>query len=78
MHYVFGKLHVSGSSASCSGDISSDDASDEDEDMVLKYVQNVKKIRNTEKENARGHPLVLRRRMRRALSFVCIRALVRR
>jgi hypothetical protein len=49
MHYVFGKAHISGSSALCLGDISSDDASDEDEDMVPKPVENVEKIRNTEK-----------------------------
>jgi hypothetical protein len=47
MHYVFGKAHVSGSSASCPGNISSDDASDEDEDMVPKPVESVEKIRNT-------------------------------
>jgi hypothetical protein len=73
---MFGKVHVSGSFASCPEDISSDDASDEDEDMVPKPVENVKKIRNTEKRKCKGHPL--RRRMRRAHSFVCIRTLVRR
>jgi hypothetical protein len=38
MHYVFGIAHVSGSFASCPGDVSSDDASDEDEVMVPKPV----------------------------------------
>jgi hypothetical protein len=54
MHYVFGKAHVSGSSTSYSGDISSDDASDEDEDMVPKPVESVEKIRNTEKRKRKG------------------------
>jgi hypothetical protein len=54
MHYVFGKAHVSGSSASYPGDISYDDASDEDEDMVPKPVQNVEKTRNTEKRKLKG------------------------
>jgi hypothetical protein len=54
MHYGFGKAHVSGSSASCSGDISSDDASDEDEDMVPKSIENVEKTSNTEKTKRKG------------------------
>jgi hypothetical protein len=54
VHYVFGEAHVSGSSALCSEDISSDDTSDEDEDMVPKPVENVKKIRNTEKRKYKG------------------------
>jgi hypothetical protein len=36
MHIIFGKTHVSGSSASCPGDISSDEASDEDVEEVPK------------------------------------------
>lgn len=47
MHYLFGKAHVSGSSASCPGDISSDDSSDEDE--VPKPVENVENTRKTRK-----------------------------
>jgi hypothetical protein len=54
MHYVFGKAHVSGSSTSCPRDISSDDASDEDEDMVPKLVESGEKIRNTEKRKCKG------------------------
>jgi hypothetical protein len=54
MHYVFGKAHVSGSFASCPADTSFDNASDEDEDMVPKPVENVEKTRNTKKGNAKG------------------------
>jgi hypothetical protein len=54
MHYVFGKAYISESSALCPKDISSDDASDKDEDMVLKLVENVEKIRNTEKRKYKG------------------------
>jgi hypothetical protein len=54
MHYVFGKAHVSGSSASCPGDISFDDASDEDKDMVPKPIENVEKTRNIEKRKCKG------------------------
>jgi lipid II:glycine glycyltransferase (peptidoglycan interpeptide bridge formation enzyme) len=51
---MFGKAHLSGSSASCPRDISSDDASDEDEDIVPKPVENVEKTRNTKKRKCKG------------------------
>jgi hypothetical protein len=51
---MFGKAHVCGSSASYPGDISSDDASDEDEDMVSKPVENIEKIRNIGKRKHKG------------------------
>jgi hypothetical protein len=55
---MFGKAHVSGSSASCPEDISSDDESDEDEDededMVPKLVENAEKTRNTGKRKWKG------------------------
>ncbi|RLM91977.1 hypothetical protein C2845_PM08G13510 [Panicum miliaceum] len=54
MHYVFDKAHVSGSSASCPGDISFDDVSGEDDDMVPKPVENVNKTRNTGKRKRKG------------------------
>jgi hypothetical protein len=54
MYYVFGKAYVSGSSTSCPGDISSDDVSDEDEDMIPKSVENVEKIKSTEKRKRKG------------------------
>ena len=39
MHIIFGKAHVSGSSATCPGDISSDEASDEDVEEVPKRTE---------------------------------------
>ena len=43
MHIIFGKTHVSGSSASCPGDISSDEASDEDVEEVPKPAEKAEK-----------------------------------
>jgi hypothetical protein len=43
-----------GFAASCPGDISSDDASDEDEDMVPKPIENVEKTTNTGKRKRKG------------------------
>jgi hypothetical protein len=54
MHYVFAKSHVSGSSALFSGNVSSDDASDEDENIGPKPVENVEKTRNTGKRKCKG------------------------
>ena len=39
MHIIFDKAHVSGSSATCPGDISSDEASDEDVEEVPKRTE---------------------------------------
>ncbi|XP_034574120.1 uncharacterized protein [Setaria viridis] len=39
LHILFGKAHVTGSSASCPGDISSDEASDDNVDEVVKPTQ---------------------------------------
>jgi hypothetical protein len=53
MHYVFGKAHVSGSSASYPEDILSDNASDEDEIEKIQ-IENVEKTRNTGKRKRKG------------------------
>ena len=46
MHIIFGKTHVSGSSASCLGDISSNEASDEDVEEVPKPAEKTEKTVN--------------------------------
>jgi len=83
MHIIFGKAHVSGSSATCPRDISSDEASDEDSrryQNVQRRYQNVQRMLGRqgikERRNARGPPLLLKTRMRRAHFFACIRTLV--
>lgn len=54
MHIVFGKAHVSGSSASCPGDISSDEASDEDVAEVPKPTEEKEKTVNPGKRKRKG------------------------
>jgi len=77
---LFDKIHVSGASASCPGDISSDDSSDEDVGEIQKPPDNddvklaaLKKNQNQEKRNERSPLLLLTKRMRRAHSFACTR-----
>jgi hypothetical protein len=76
MHVVFCKADVDGSMAACSRDISSDDPSDEDVVEVPKHTKEKEKTVNKAKGNTRGPPLLLKRRKRRACSFVCTRTLV--
>ena len=54
MHIIFGKAHVSGSSATCPGDISSDEASDEDVEEVPKRAENTGKTGNQGKKKHKG------------------------
>ena len=54
MHIIFGKAHVSGSSATCPGDISSDEASDEDVEEVPKRAENAGKTGNQGKKKRKG------------------------
>jgi hypothetical protein len=53
MHILFGKEHVSGSSACCPRDIS-DEASDEDVDEVPKPVEEKEKTINPGKRKRKG------------------------
>ena len=54
MHIIFGKAHVSGSSATCPRDISSDEASDEDVEEVPKCAENAGKTGNQGKKKRKG------------------------
>jgi len=77
MHIIFDKTHVSGSSATCPRDISSDEASDEDVEEVPKHAERMLGRQGIkERRNAWGPPLLLKTRMRRAHFFACIRTLV--
>jgi len=76
---LFDKIHVSGASASCPRDISSDDPSDEDVGEIQKPPDNddvklaaLKKLKPG-KRNERSPLLLLTKRMRRAHSFACTR-----
>ena len=75
---LFDKIHVSGASASCPGDISSDDSSDEDVGEIQKPPHNDVKLAALKKlkpgkRNERSPLLLLTKRMRRAHSFACTR-----
>ncbi|KAF2927299.1 hypothetical protein DAI22_06g194203 [Oryza sativa Japonica Group] len=76
LRIIFCKSHVSGASASCPRDVSSDEASDEDMAEVPKPAEKAEKTVNPGKINARGHPLLLETRMRRSHLLVCTRTLV--
>ena len=54
MHILFGKAHVSGSFASCLGDMSSNEASDEDVDDVPKPVEEKEKTVKPGKRKHKG------------------------
>ena len=55
MHIIFDKAHVSGSSATCPGDISSDEASDEDVEEVPKRAEAApKRTKNAGKTGNQG------------------------
>ena len=58
MHIIFGKTHVSGSSASCLGDISSNEASDEDVEEVPKPTKKAEKTGNQGKRKRKGSTTV--------------------
>jgi hypothetical protein len=68
---LFDKIHVTGASASCPGDISSDESSAEDVSEVKK-MQGVMMLswqQNQEKGNVRTALLLLKKRRRRTPSF---------
>jgi hypothetical protein len=54
MHIIFGKGHVSGASACCPGDVSSDEASGEDVQEVPKPAENAEKSGNQGKKKRKA------------------------
>jgi hypothetical protein len=54
MHIIFGKGHVSGASACCPGDVSSDEASGEDVKEVPKPAENAEKSGNQGKKKRKA------------------------
>ena len=83
MHIIFGKAHVSGSSATCPGDISSDEASDEDveevpkrAEAVPKRTKNAGKTRNQGKKKRKGASTAIEDKDEKSPFFACIRTLV--
>jgi hypothetical protein len=81
---LFDKTHVSGASASCPGDIFSDESSGDDVAEIQKNLdyENVKlsSLKNSKprKRNAKTTLVLLRRRKSKAHFINCIRTLVRR
>ena len=74
---LFDKFHVSGATATCPDDVSSDESSDEDVDEVKLDALKKSKL-GRKRGSIKKSLLLLKRRMRRVHSFNCTRAHVRR
>jgi len=74
---LFDKFHVSGATATCPDDVSSDESSDEDVDEVKLDALKKSKL-GRKRGSIKKSLLLLERRMRRVHSFNCTRAHVRR
>ena len=74
---LFDKFHVSGATATCPDDVSSDESSDEDVDEVKLDALKKSKL-GRKRGSIKKSLLLLKIRMRRIHSFNCTRAHVRR